>query len=47
MVVGEGGQKIMEDQVEVVGTLGEVVAMIDDKPEGEGVRIVEGKVVLV
>ena len=47
MVVGEGGQRIMEDQVVVEGTLEEVVAIIDDKPEGEEVPTVEVRVVLV
>ena len=46
-MVGEEDQRIMEDQVVVEGTLEEVVAIIDDKPEGEEVRIVEVRVVLV
>ena len=47
MVVGEEVQRIMEDQVVVEGTLGEAVAMTDDKPEGEEVHTVEVRVVLV
>ena len=36
-------QKLMGHQVEVVGTLGEAVVLINTKPEAEEARIVEGK----
>ena len=46
-MVGEGGQKIMEHQVEVEGNPGEAAVPTKAKPEGEGVRIVVVRVVLV
>ena len=36
-------QKLMGHQVEVVGTLGEAVVLINTKPEAEEARIVEGE----
>ena len=45
--VGEGGQRIMEHQVAVEGTLAEAVVPMRTKPEGEGARIVVVRVVLV
>ena len=40
-------QKIMGHQVEVVGTLGEAVVLINTKPEAEEARIAVGKTVQV
>ena len=47
MVVGEVDQRIMVHQVEVVGTLGEVVVPIKNKPEAEEARTVMAKIVPV
>ena len=47
LVVGEAGQRIMEHQVAVEGTLGEAAVPMKAKPEGEGVHIVLVRVVLV
>ena len=40
-------QKLMGHQVEVVGTLGEAVVLINTKPEVEEARIAAGKTVQV
>ena len=47
LVVGVVVQKIMGHQVEVVGTLGEAVVLINTKPEVEEARIAVGKTVQV
>ena len=47
LVVGVVVQKIMGHQVEVVGTLGEAVVLINTKLEAEEARIAVGKTVQV
>ena len=47
LVVGVVVHKIMGHQVEVVGTLGEAVVLINTKPEAEEARIAVGKTVQV
>ena len=46
-VVGEEVQKTMVHQVEEEGTMGEEAAIMNSKPEGEGVHSAEVRIVLV